>query len=102
MYTILPGRGQLKLLKNKKSERHPDFEGLLVIDEPYKVGRVVKLVAWRQKNEIGEMILLEVNHFPKHTEKKAMRREMMRQKAKKEKVTQAREIRRKDAGDLPT
>jgi len=60
---------------------------------------VVKLVGWRQKNEIGEMILLEVNHFPKHREKNAMRREKVRQKENKERIV--REIRRKDAGDLP-
>lgn len=98
LYTNPPGTGSLHTNKAKNKENYPDFQGVLVADKYIRPGQVIKLAGWRNVFEWGEIINLRINNYPRHNkgEVKPV------YKKKKRTTVEPVEIRRKDAGDLPT
>jgi hypothetical protein len=111
VYSTPPGYGNLIAYpeKHRKTPKHPNWKGILVCHRDYRAGQVIRLVGWNIKAPWGtESINLQVNPAAgDFTQDKRDRLGWEGQKyrkavkEKKERKAVEKEIRRKDAGDLP-
>jgi hypothetical protein len=62
-YEHQPGQGAIYNVKNKKHEKAPDRDGLLIADQDYKRGDVIKLSGWTRRGNWGELISIKVNNW---------------------------------------
>ena len=57
------GKGVLFQNDKKKSEKQPDYKGVITLDRDVKAGEQVKLAAWKKATRVGELIALAQDNF---------------------------------------
>jgi hypothetical protein len=62
-YVTPPGKGSLAPVKQKRSEKSPDFDGKLVLDRDYKAGETVRLAGWKKSFQWGDVVNLSINTY---------------------------------------
>lgn len=76
-FQLQPGRGNLTSVRDKKTEKSPDFKGELRLED----GTTIRLAAWVRKFDWGQAISLSIDNYKSGT--------------------YPREAQRRDAGDVP-
>jgi hypothetical protein len=47
----------------KKTEKHPDYTGSIILDQDYGKGSEIKIAGWRKPTPKGHLISISINTF---------------------------------------
>jgi len=58
-----PGAGIGFKVKDKKHERAPDWDAVIVLDEDYKAGQTVKIAMWNRQGQSGMFLSMKIDNY---------------------------------------